>query len=124
MVGRSRGGALGRAVLMAAGCAMALGAASCGDSSTEACAKVHEASCPSDKPNANPDFAYDYKDGDQTDCEEILDGGNCDAELQEYIDCLVADPTCCADADEEGSIDCSYSECNQDAYGACALGGE
>jgi hypothetical protein len=102
-------------------CALALGlsVAGCGPAAEEVCASVHEATCPSDFPRANPDFAYDYKSpgDDETDCIKSLNGP-CASELEEYIECLERDPVCCQEEGPDG-FQCTNTSCTQEAYGAC-----
>ncbi|MEO7331555.1 MAG: hypothetical protein ABI193_23475 [Minicystis sp.] len=99
---------------------LALGPAAGGCSNAEeACALVHEASCPADFPRANPDFAYDYRspDAEQTDCVKSIQGP-CASEFQEYVDCLTNDPVCCQNEGPDG-YQCTENHCSQEAYGDC-----
>jgi hypothetical protein len=98
-----------------------VGVGACGGQAPEErCAAVHRATCPAAFPNANPDFAYDYQDpGEPTDCVQSLEGV-CSGEFDAYVECLIQNPTCCEDSKPEG-FQCQYTNCNQDAYVACAF---
>ena len=91
--------------------------AGCGDSPAETCQKVQQATCPAERPDANGDFGY-AENGDTSSCEGALDS-DCGDEMQDFIDCLVADPSCCGEPADDGSLDCTFTKCDQAAYGAC-----